>query len=251
MSAHFNITGEHLVSSVHRLPSPVACRTSRALWRNVWHKSPIPTVVNGRDLLFIHIPKCAGTSVAHMLGYNGFNHFPAFAFFHTDRPRFKSAISFSVMRNPIDRLRSAVLHLAQSGMATEYEHSLAKALQLSEQNIDVILERVLNSRSLRKRLFASTQAGLSGFTVAQSDWICWNDRVLIDRLFSINRLSELAIWLADLIGQPVEVPHANRSRAGDRYPSPSAALVQLMERHYPRDIELWKRLDDSNGILCQ
>lgn len=70
--------------------------------------------------IFIHIPKTAGTSILHALGYNGGRHHCSFLYYKmSDYGKFNKYFKFSVVRNPFDRLVSSYIYLKNGGNKKE------------------------------------------------------------------------------------------------------------------------------------
>ncbi|WED20639.1 sulfotransferase family protein [Vibrio sp. JC009] len=68
-------------------------------------------------ILFIHIPKAAGMSVVHSLyGENKSHHAKAIDFIEQSEVKYRSAFSFTIVRNPYERLYSAYNYLKKGGM---------------------------------------------------------------------------------------------------------------------------------------
>jgi len=62
---------------------------------------------DGPRAIFIHIPKCAGTSIAHALYGHSCWHWTAEDLRFINREKFDSYLKFSIVRNPWSRLFSA------------------------------------------------------------------------------------------------------------------------------------------------
>ncbi|MCL1049566.1 sulfotransferase family protein [Shewanella abyssi] len=68
-------------------------------------------------VVFLHIPKAAGMSIVKAL-YNidKSHHATALDYFNEDPDRFKNAFTFTIVRNPYERLYSAYIYLKRGGM---------------------------------------------------------------------------------------------------------------------------------------
>ena len=72
---------------------------------------------HNRDILFIHIPKAAGMSIVKKLyGINESHHSFARDYMNESHIKFKERYSFSITRNPYDRVFSAYNYLKLGGM---------------------------------------------------------------------------------------------------------------------------------------
>jgi hypothetical protein len=66
-------------------------------------------------LLFIHVPRAGGTSVAHALYGGPINHY-SIRYFRTINPRFcEERISFALLRDPYERFKSAYFFIRAKG----------------------------------------------------------------------------------------------------------------------------------------
>lgn len=67
-----------------------------------------------QNYVFIHIPKCGGTSVERALGLAVLNHDTALERFHAlGEKRWRERVTFAVVRNPYARLASSYFYLHQ------------------------------------------------------------------------------------------------------------------------------------------
>lgn len=67
-------------------------------------------VINGREVIFLHVPKTGGTAISKALGFQ-YGHVPVSRFIAREPARFDAAFSFAFVRNPWDRLFSAFNYL--------------------------------------------------------------------------------------------------------------------------------------------
>ena len=84
-------------------------RLMRLFW---WRMDP---VFRRRNLLFVHVPRAAGMSIARALGAAGTRHYSA-RYFATIAPAwFAATPSFAVLRDPIDRFISGYSYVRGAG----------------------------------------------------------------------------------------------------------------------------------------
>jgi hypothetical protein len=75
---------------------------ARALW---WR---IPAAVRARQLIFVHVPRVAGTSIVRALYGEGCIHHYSLRYYRAVHPGFaRDAASFALLRDPLDRFASA------------------------------------------------------------------------------------------------------------------------------------------------
>jgi hypothetical protein len=184
-----------------------------------------------RKMVFIHIPKAGGTSVAHALFGKRAGHFYAneIADFMGDVD-YKDIFSFTIVRNPFDRLVSAY-HFARQGGSKE------GAIKFNE--------------TYQSELFQSFHAFVT-------QWLVFQDPLSIEIVFRpqylfitddgqqqmvnyIGKLEEIKESLrivkqATGIGFPDE--WKNRSSHVDFKTYYNAELEELVYRYYKRDFEL-------------
>lgn len=71
---------------------------------------------NEKKLIFIHIPKAAGSSVGELVfGTDIIGHYPYYVYEAYDYQKFNEYYKFSVVREPLARLRSAYAFLLEGG----------------------------------------------------------------------------------------------------------------------------------------
>jgi len=135
----------------------------------LWHKRVTPIWERYIELtapcVFVHIPKTAGTSLAHALGMHGISHSSATEWRdHIGIDRFHSQFRFSIVRHPIDRLISGRLWRLARGVSEEHfarDYARPAAVAMDERTVDALndeLRRLLSdptwveSRRMRKLL---------------------------------------------------------------------------------------------------
>ena len=90
-----------------------ACRRWPRLMRLFWWR--IDPRLMAHKLLFIHVPRAGGTSVAHALYGGPINHY-SIRYFRTINPRLcDRATSFALLRDPYERFQSAYFFILNRG----------------------------------------------------------------------------------------------------------------------------------------
>ena len=195
---YFNYTGEHMFTTLGKMNDRAACFLSRRLYsKRIWEDYPVIESQDGNSFLFIHIPKCAGTSMANLFKKDRFHHFPAYTFLFSDEDRFRNIDSFSIIRNPLDRITSMLLHYSNSIYADSVMKTRAKMLGISEDNIYQKTWEFLSRKDFRKALFAGTGALRDGFSVQQFDFVTWKKTIIVDTYFHLTGLIYLKIGCRD------------------------------------------------------
>lgn len=92
-----------------RLPDPLRRILVKAL-PNPFLEGRSKHLGDGREIVFLHIPKTGGTSLSQVLGLR-FGHVAATRFEANDRERFSRAFKFAFVRHPVDRLFSSFNYL--------------------------------------------------------------------------------------------------------------------------------------------
>ncbi len=174
--------------------------------------------------VFIHVPKCAGTSVrAAVLPYHDadsrflktverhpelgdidFRHIPLALLRDIDPDAFKKLKtydSFALVRDPFQRFRSALAQRTKMYLGKEFA-------QLDQAEIRVEIDRVVKYLQSEPRIIAPEFIHFS----RQSDYIEVDGEQLVRHLFPIERLDLLGIALGRHIGTDrLEIGHTNKT----------------------------------------
>lgn len=223
---------------------------SRLLWRStravrhavircLWRASPafreflFPREVRDAGLLFIHVPKAAGTSI-HMALYGRALGHDSLATWQTNYPRSMVGIrTAAVVRDPVDRFLSAFHYLKRGGMNAldaEFASTYLQPFVTAGDLVDAIerpeVQRWLLGEGFHFRRQADFLRDHSG-------------TVRIDHLFAYERLGEAAARLSDIFGRPISFPHLNQT---ERVASSlNARQRELVLATYSEDAALHER----------
>jgi hypothetical protein len=158
-------------------------------------------VFRRRGLLFIHVPRAAGMSIAHALGAAGTRHYSA-RYFATIAPAwFAATPSFAVLRDPIDRFLSAYSYMREAGAQGVHMAAVFADQTRHITSVDAYLD-YLEGRDIFDLDFVMRP---------QSWFVLGRDgKVLVKDLFVLGEDdAALAAYLApQKIGT---IPHVNRS----------------------------------------
>lgn len=207
----------------------------RSYYGNVWNELPVEI-----KALFIHIPKCAGTSVTSVLYGKEMGHRPAVLYRATNPRRFHSIPSFAIIRNPYDRFCSIFNHNKCPRFDSEKD----------------IFDKKFYSGFSNSCEFAHALGRDGGLTNAfmshilarpQVEWIKIENKIAVNYLFCYEKLQKLQNFLNDLSGdQSMQLPYANasgRSRSWDAELDEGAK--EIVYNLYKEDFRLWETLQSG------
>lgn len=190
--------------------------------------------------IFIHIPKAAGTTVAHLLGLPASSHLTYRELIQTKFFQHHSQIPiFTVMRDPVVRFFS-LYHYAR--MPISYYHKNiepAKALYgphtdyplLVNASPDEAIDHLIAGRLRHDRRWNQWQP--------QANWILDTEGATENPRISILRLEALAAGLQQLLQINADkLPHANRSSRTTSSPGLSPEATAKLRAYYSHDYNL-------------
>jgi len=149
---------------------------------------PIPATVRQNRLLFIHIPKNAGTTVATQLYGNHRGHRTALFHLSSDPAHFRAKRKFAIVRNPWSRVVSAY----EFGRAINPNHRpyLAETRHIFQEYrtfSDFVNLYLLENKEMLD--------SLDPIFRPQFTYVCdKNYNIIVDRIFHFEDLSELSEW---------------------------------------------------------
>jgi len=186
-------------------------------------------------VLFIHVPRAAGTSINYALYGRFMGHVRAVDVERWGSRALNALPSFAVVRNPWERLVSAYrLALRGKGEGGPYEASVwrAESYRIPEfRTFDSFVTEWLARRDVRK---------LDG--IFQPQWQFAYDasgKLLVDHLGRLENLAPTRAFLGEQLGQAPAIGEGNRSGPlldyRDFY---TDELVEIVSRIYREDVRL-------------
>lgn len=181
-------------------------------------------------LIFVHIPKAAGTSISHALYGMPVHHASIRLHRRLLGPRHRHLPSFAVLRDPIERFLSAYRYGRAGGGCNEIAEAFA-AQYRAFQSIDQALDHVEQASSPYQ----------VDHIYRPQNWYLTDDagRIAVDRLLTMDDIPNLP----DMVpGFPRHrLPYLNRSAPIDL--ALSASQRHRLHELYAQDFELWETGD--------
>jgi hypothetical protein len=184
-----------------------------------------------RNLLFIHVPKCGGSSVERQIGlFHG--HRSAIYFRHADREAFQQLHKAALVRDPYDRLVSAFHYLKNHTRARRDQRWTREVL--GEIPDFAAFLRALEKKPFRRRILRWLHF------LPQWYFLCdAKGGILVDHVGRLESIGDFFAHLAARTGLPVENVREKKSvrdPADSYYDTRSRLLVQDM---YERDFTIF------------
>lgn len=184
-----------------------------------------------KGILFIHIPKAAGTSINMTLfGNMGLGHLRAkdyiniFGFLN-----YKSFFKFSIVRNPYDRFESAYNFLLNGGMNSQ-DQSFANKYLVGYNDINDFIQNGFISSNMIKNWT---------HFVPQYKYVCVNKQLTVDFIGKLENISKDFAYISNIIGIKCDLLNINYHNKNE-----SSMLTceskKILSEFYTKDFELFE-----------
>jgi hypothetical protein len=130
-----------------KVPGAVRSPIVKARHSRVWEAIP-----HDNNVLFVHIPKTGGTTLATLLYGHSINHYPVWIWREANQDRFIGCKCITVLREPADRLVSVIQHCLNGARASPADLALGNLLRRRCTNIDQMLEFALENINRKGKL---------------------------------------------------------------------------------------------------
>jgi hypothetical protein len=181
--------------------------------------------------IFVHVPKCAGMSVAVSLFGEFRGHRTLETYRLMFRPReFNEYYKFAIVRNPWDRLVSAFLFMKKGGRTAE-DREWAELNLAPFRDFESFVKEWVNKKNIGTYLHFHPQV----------DFICARNGLSgLDYVGHYENLKEDFACIRDRLGIKAELLklNVNRSSNGDYTKYYTTETAQIVAEVYANDIEL-------------
>ncbi|CDF87091.1 Sulfotransferase family [Pseudomonas knackmussii B13] len=194
-------------------------------------KAHFPDYFRQQRCLFIHVPKCAGSSLcAALFGKGRPGHLPLY-WYEQQFPRdYAESFKFSFVRDPLERAYSAYAYLRGNQLAKRDQ--AAHELVSRYRDFDDFIQQWLHPENLHKQLHF----------VPQTDFLCDSlGHLAMDFIGRQESLDADFRALCERLNLDVQLPHLNASRERSEQPARdlcSTRTRRLVRRAYQRDYQL-------------
>jgi chondroitin 4-sulfotransferase 11 len=190
--------------------------------------------------IFVHIPKCAGVSVANALYGNGAGGHATFDdYLRVFEPRaMLQYFKFTVVRNPWDRLVSA-FHFLKGGGFKPADRVWADAELGAYDTFDDFVRRWVNDTNIWKWYHFQPQYHYM---------IERRQKIALDFIGMVENIDEDFAYIANRVGVDCSLPQTNRSDHSQYTEYYCSTTKQIVADVYRRDISLLGYSFDNSSV---
>jgi hypothetical protein len=208
-------------------------KTPRQLQMRLLVRRRTPMWLN-RGILFIHIPRAAGTSINQALYGRFMGHPKAAEIRRWGSAPLNALPSFAITRNPWERLVSSYRFARRgSGTGGAFEAGILRPDQYRGAEFDTF------ERFVKQWLLHQNRTSLDGIFQPQTTFVADADgQPLLDHVGCLNDLEPTLDFIEHALGYRPEIPQGNRSgKRTDFRHFYTGELVELVGNFYARDVE--------------
>lgn len=185
--------------------------------------------------IFVHVPKAAGTSINKALYGRTLGHYTAQEIKATFPTLFEKSFTFSVVRNPWDRVLSAY-HFAKQGRTESMGIYKPERYKIPEfQSFERFVNEWLPKQQLAKVDFVFKP---------QYQFVCDSDGlVIVDFIGKLENIELDINVVSKKVGKDIELGRDNSTkvrRQGDYRSAYSNKMVDLVQSIYSEDVDRFK-----------
>lgn len=185
-----------------------------------------------KNVIFVHVPKAAGTSIHNSLfgRLAGFGHSTAERYLSIYGPLdYFSAFKFAFVRNPYDRFISSYEYLKQGGNNSNDSRFYEDYMKSYASFDDFVLNGFAKSSAIQKHIHFRKQ----------SDFLYSGKKCLVDFVGRFENLEKDYIYIKSIVGSESDLKFVNKSngRNSDQSYLQNEASKKIIADFYKLDFE--------------
>jgi hypothetical protein len=179
--------------------------------------------------IFIHIPKAAGSSIAHSIYDEQPGHYQWDEYKLISNKKFEKYYKFSFVRHPFDRIFSAYSYL-KSGGGNKYDKAFSDKFFIEIINFDQFIDKIYNEQSYLDWIHF----------VPQHKFICdKHGHLMIDYLARFENINDGFNEIASTLNIKATLGFKNKTKIINRDNSCSDSSEAKIRELYKKDFELF------------
>lgn len=194
-----------------------------------FYQNPFNLAMIEKKILFIHIPKTGGTSIANGLFGDFSGHAYLYEFYIANKIYTKDFYKICVVRNPFDRLVSAYSHLSQKNIRSENRDLL------NYFNIKSFDDLIFCLNDPKKwRVFQNTILMLR----PQCEFI-YHQQIKMDKIYRFENFNDIQSHLKTELDIDINLNHLNSTKRKNYKEYYNDFSISVVEKIYKKDLEMF------------
>jgi hypothetical protein len=208
-------------------------------WVKLREMTGIPKVINSsfrkKNVIYIHIPKCAGSSIGMaLLGSDIIGHYPWFVYQNYNQDFYSRAFKFSIIRNPTERFESAYYYLLTGGKGRADQKLQEKIQRTKCKDINDFVCNHLDEKMIYEIIHFAPQ----------SDFIL-NEKgeIQVNLLFTMNNMKLGIARLKEVIKLDYKLSKNNRTK--EKSTKLNSNSIVTLKEVYKKDFGLYDKYKEE------
>ena len=198
----------------------------------VFKRGTLLNSFNKRKIIFIHIPKTAGISlVISIFGNVTLEGHRSVSFYkQVFGSRYSDFFTFTIVRNPWDRLYSAYKFLEKGGMNIHDKNAFETHLSIYRDFEDFVLNG-LNEKIIWEIMHL----------IPQHEFVCdKNGKIIVDHIGRFENLNKSIEKINDILKSDFKLEHHNKTDKKDYKDIYTTKMIEKVHQIYQKDIDIFE-----------
>ena len=187
---------------------------------------------NNKKIIFIHIPKTAGISlVKSIFGDVTLEGHRSVSFYkQVFGNRYSDFFTFTIVRNPWDRLYSAYKFLEKGGMNIHDKNAFETHISIYRDFEDFVLNG-LNEKIIWEIMHL----------IPQHEFVCdKNGKIIVDHIGRFENLNKSIEKINDILKSDFKLEHHNKTDKKDYKDIYTTKMIEKVHQIYQKDIDIFE-----------